>query len=534
MHKFILLITFLFLTSIGIAQTVYSPLSNESLYGFLDELANLKIIDLNSAVKPYSRLEIATKLKQAKDSSAVLNKRQVAEVDFYLKDFNKELLPGKFDGKRKDVFYYKDSLFSITVNPILGVQIWNNDSGLALHRWNGGEMFGSIGKRFGFYANLTDNYEMNMVGNEMYRNQRLGGNYKSFTDNSAEFSEMKGGLTYTWKWGNIGLIKDHFTWGNSYHGANILSGRTPSFAHIKLNVKPVKWLEFNYIHGSLVSEVRDSSSSYFSGVNDRKLLVGKYLAANLLTIEPIKGLKVSVGNSIVYSDRLQVAYFIPFFFFKSVDHTLNYGTGNYGGQNAQMFLDISSRQIRGVHLFTTLFVDEISKKRMFIDSTHSNFVSFKAGAAWSNVFNSNATLIAEYTRTNPVTYRHFVNTTTFESNGYNLGHYLRDNAQELAFMVRYKPIKNLRIVVQYVMAEAGELYGYTGTNRDGWGLPFIDAAKWKSDRIRLKASYEIINDIRVFGSYQYSNVSGDYSSLYTMPYYQGKQSTVSFGVVVGI
>ena len=98
MHKFILLITFLFLTSIGIAQTVYSPLSNESLYGFLDELANLKIIDLNSAVKPYSRLEIATKLKQAKDSSAVLNKRQVAEVDFYLKDFNKELLPGKFDG----------------------------------------------------------------------------------------------------------------------------------------------------------------------------------------------------------------------------------------------------------------------------------------------------------------------------------------------------------------------------------------------------------------------------------------------------
>ena len=112
--------------------------------------------------------------------------------------------------------------------------------------------------------------------------------------------------------------------------------------------------------------------------------------------------------------------------------------------------------------------------------------------------------------------------------------YLRDNAQELAFMVRYKPIKNLRIVVQYVMAEAGELYGYTGTNRDGWGLPFIDAAKWKSDRIRLKASYEIINDIRVFGSYQYSNVSGDYSSLYTMPYYQGKQSTVSFGVVVGI
>ncbi|MCK7533926.1 MAG: hypothetical protein MZV63_24305 [Marinilabiliales bacterium] len=40
---------------------------------------------------------------------------------------------------------------------------------------------------------------------------------------------MKGGVTWSWKWGWIGLIKDNFIWGNNYNGANIFDGKNPYF-----------------------------------------------------------------------------------------------------------------------------------------------------------------------------------------------------------------------------------------------------------------------------------------------------------------
>ena len=94
----------------------------------------------------------------------------------------------------------------------------------------------------------------------------------------------------------------------------------------------------------------------------------------------------------------------------------------------------------------------------------------------SNLFDKNITLTAEYTRTNPIAYRHFVNSTTYASNQYNLGHYLRDNAQEIAFEVQYKPIARLRIEASIILAEKGEEYEYTGTGGSGLGLSFIDTS----------------------------------------------------------
>ena len=45
-------------------QEVPHPIRNTGVYEFLDELASLKIIELNSAIKPYSRLFIAERLKE--------------------------------------------------------------------------------------------------------------------------------------------------------------------------------------------------------------------------------------------------------------------------------------------------------------------------------------------------------------------------------------------------------------------------------------------------------------------------------------
>jgi hypothetical protein len=112
-------------------------------------------------------------------------------------------------------------------------------------------------------------------------------------------------------------MKDNFVWGNNYNGANILSGKQPSFAYLQFKMNPTKWFDFTYIHGALVSQVLDSSKIYGIGSGLRKSFFPKYLAANILTVRPIKHFFISLGNSIVYSDKyIQPIYLIPFMFYK--------------------------------------------------------------------------------------------------------------------------------------------------------------------------------------------------------------------------
>ncbi len=166
--------------------------------------------------------------------------------------------------------------------------------------------------------------------------------------------------------GSVGLVKDKLQWGNNYNGANIFGGNNPSFVQLRLHLNPVKWFDFNYFHGWLNSMVVDSARSYWVtnsyGTDYREVYHKKFIAANMFTFTPLNYLNISAGNSIVYTDiDLYPAYLIPVFFYKSVDHSVNSGINN---MNSQMFFDISSRQIRHLHLYTSLFVDELSVKRI--------------------------------------------------------------------------------------------------------------------------------------------------------------------------
>ena len=93
--KKLLLIFFLFnliqlLNTNLFSQEVPHSINNKGIYDFLDELANNHIVEINSAVKPYSRLYIANRLKEAEEKREQLNARQGKELDFYLMDFGKE------------------------------------------------------------------------------------------------------------------------------------------------------------------------------------------------------------------------------------------------------------------------------------------------------------------------------------------------------------------------------------------------------------------------------------------------------------
>ena len=556
---FLLFFLFTFIQILNLklySQEVPQPVSNYGIYEFLDELAIDKIISINSVIKPYSRLFISKRLQEAEEKRELLNSRQQKELDFYLMDFGKELSEGwrnparlndvsrsggaqwlkggkgqssyakaSADRKRMDLFYYKDSLFALTVNPILGAEIFYNSDGKATYWRNGLEARAYV-QHWGFYASLRDNHETPLLGLPAYLTDRVNGHIKE--GNSWE--EMMGGVTYSWKWGNAGLVKDNLQWGDNYHGANIFSGNNPSFVQIRLHLNPVKWFEFNYFHGWLNSMVVDSSQSYWVtnsyGTSYREVYHKKFLAANMFTFIPFKNFNISAGNSIIYSDLgLFPAYLVPIFFYKAVDHSVNSGIDN---MNSQMFFDVSSRQIKNLHLYATLFIDELSIPRIF-KKDEWNFLSYKAGFRVSNFPISNLSFTTEFTYTYPLTYQHYVPTLTFESNDYNLGYYLRDNSREWYLALSYKPERTLNINLYFTDAIRGPDYTELGGSRIG--NPPLAYVQWHNRSAGLKATYQIINDLYTWCSFAVSNITGD--KRWSPDYFYGRKNTFNVGVTAG-
>jgi len=539
------------------AQIVYEHVSNVAIYDFLDELANAKIFEINSAIKPYSRTFIAEKLQIADENRDRLNKRQQQELDFYLKDYRLELKPTTKGMKPLNLFpksehfatalnplgfHYRDSIFTASVRPIWGIDYFINSNGSAYHRWGGLEAFAYITENIGGYTSLRDNYESEVLSDPEYFNQWPGAPKKGSPEGGVEYSEARGGLMASWKWGAIGVVKDHNVWGNGYNGTNIFSGRTPSFAQIKLQLTPVRWFEFNYFHGWLVSEVVDSANSRWENDVYRSVFYPKYVAANMFTIRPVKNLEVSLGNSIVYSDmNVHLAYLIPFLFYKSVDHTLNAtNSADQTGQNSQLFLDISSRNIKNLHLFLTLFVDEFSIERV-TDPDRFNLFSWKGGFRLSNWPFQNLIFTGEFTYTLPLTYQHNISTTTFESNKYLMGHYLRDNSNDIYFSARYKPVRGLTFDFSYTFARHYNDYIYDYTP-DLDKVPVMQDLTWKSSEITLHGKYEFLNNAYVFAGLSFGNVEGFdvdgqsaefYLDRYGPALFQGETTTFRAGFNIG-
>ena len=553
--KKLFIIIFAFINLTAYSQFVNESVQRTNIYDFLDELANEKVITINSLVKPYSRAFIAEKLQEAYAQKDNLSKRMVKEIAFYMKDYRLETTYNTKGMKPLNIFHkkdhlassanpvaitYRDSLVGFSLRPIWGIEYFINDNESAFHRWGGVEGFGYFSKNLGGWVSLRDNHENILLTDPSYFNQRLGSPRKGSVKGGVDYSETRGGLVYSWKWGAAGIIKDQVVWGNNYNGANIFAGRVPSFAHIMLKLKPVKWFEFNYFHGWLVSDVVDSSRSYWDGDTYREVMYNKFLAANMFTFTPFKNFNFSFGNSIVYSDMgVHAAYLVPFLFYKSVDHTLN-STNNYAGQNAQLFFDISSRNIKHLHLYFTLFVDEFSITRITNSKEH-NFLSYKGGFRLSNWPLQDLIFTGEMTYTLPMTYQHRITTTTFESNNYGLGHYLRDNSMDLFFQLTYKPIRGLRIDLSYNYAVHGNQYDYR-TYDPPDQAPIMEDKTWQKSAVGLKAKYEFFNNAYVFAGIILQDVQAfevdglmpeDYLGMYTPEMYWGNTTTMNLGFNIG-
>ena len=566
MKKTILSILFIFAFLAVSAQDIPEHISYTRIYDYLDELATDNIIELNSVAKPYARTFIAEKLLQAQGKKDKLNKRQRDELRFFLNEFalEQDKLPGTnltisrnenltFAGIQPGLSY-RDSVFRVKITPLLGMDITRNSNGTITKRWYGADFQAMFGKHLSVYGSLRDiSIDGPLLARPGYLNDYPGYEYKE-SASGGDFSDSRGGIKYSWSWGSIGLVKDNVIWGDNYHGSNILSGRAPSFPMLTLHLKPTKWFELQYFHGWLVSDVLDSTRYYLDNLGAKHYrMKNKFIAANMLTFTPVDNLNLSVGNSIIYAeDNVQPGYFLPIAFYKSIDHTLTKGL-NLENQNSQIFLNFSSRNIKHLHFFTSVYADEISWGRFLPKSKERNPISYKVGADLSNFPIENLSLVAEYTNTNIINYKHSIPALTWASNGYNLGSYLGDNSEEMYLAMRYKPIRGLDLSLSYTDAKHGNEYEYVRDNHAIDAIisqPSPGSITWSNKTLGFNAQYEVFNNAYAIVNVAYSNIQGynltstpivgevrktaqGYLDLFTPAYLQGKNTTVTVGFSFG-
>ena len=570
------------------AQNIPVPLSYTKVYDFIDELITNGVVSNQTAIRPYTRNQIADLLTQAQRADSLLSKRQADELKFYLNEFalENDLMVDNhvqysdhrtFSLSLADPqFSYKslNNMFKMRIRPILGGDVMLSKKGAIIQRWWGAELQMDIAKHLSIWGSLRDNSWNGNWLNKTYfpsEYERIKGakihygasqvmpalsplagvQYKE-ASYGGDFSDSKGGINlYSW-WGSIGIQRENIRWGDAYHSSNILSGRSPAVPMITLQLTPCRWFQLDYFHAWLVSNVLDSTYYYLENTTQggNTLLnyrpYNKFMAANMFTFTPIKQLSLSFGNSIVYAEQtIQAAYLIPIAFYKSLDHLLTKGIRTQN-QNSQAFASISVRPVNHIQLYGSFFIDEIKFSRFKPSEPENNPISYLVGFNWSGWPIDGLSLRGEFMRSYIACYTHSIDVLTWESNSYNMGHYMGDNAQSIYGELAYRPVRGLLLKLSYTHDTKYNSYAYLRDNiSETIAQKPFDQPIYRNQEVRLDGIYEPHPNMYMTLSIGYNNAQGfDNIKTNALPsellgsaqyyldrfcplYYQGKNLTIS-------
>ncbi len=578
------------------AQAIPVPMQYTEVYDYIDELITDGVITRQTAVRPYTRKQVADMLVEAQQADSILNRRQKKDLAFYLnvfalerdtistnfvqytdrRTFNLSLANPQFS------YLTKNKLFKMSIEPILGMDLYGSKRGLIIKRWWGADLKMDIAHHVSIWGSLrdisyngtvalSDKYFANdyakidgaKITKPGYLNNLAGVQYKE-ANYGGDFSDSKGGISlYSW-WGSIALQRENIRWGDSYHCSNILSGRNPAVPMLSLQLTPCRWFQFDYFHAWLVSNVLDSTNYYVEntttgGTYKHYRPANKFMAANMFTFIPIKYVSFSFGNSVVYAERnVQAAYFIPFAFYKSLDHLLTKGL-SVENQNSQLFGSLSVRPWDHIQLYTSIYVDEFKLARLKKTNPENNLVSYLVGFNWSGWPLTGLSLKGEFMRSYIACYTHSIDVLTWASNGYNMGHYMGDNAQSIYVELAYRPIRGMRLKLTYTNDTKFNSYAYLRRGGKDGGIsqtiaqkPF-DKAIYRNDEVALDGIYEVhpnmylrvnltYNNARGYDNLEQTIVSEDagekctaqyYLNKFCPAYYQGHNFTAVVGFSFG-
>ena len=516
--RLLILFSFLVVTIPLNAQIVFEPLSRD-VYSFLERLSDKGVIEIENVVKPLSRKYIAGKIIEAEGKSDMLNSLEKKELEFYRQDYyfeidafrdeNKDKVSlsyfNKDAGGRYRAFSYSDKILKVNVDPLIGYQISFPGKLRNIHSWMGLSSYGYISDNIGFSMDFRSNSESGTYYDMLKRFTPETGVIARESGGEIDYSQVNSTASVDWDWGSFIVAKDFMEYGYAKSGNLVLSNKAPSFPYIQLRLNPVKWLNFYYFHAFLNSDVIDSAKleEY-----KRDIYVNKYFAWHSLVVTPLKGLDISIGESVVYSNKLELVYLMPFLFYYYADDFLSNRHDKPGDANQQIFFSLSSRNhIKNTHLYATMFIDELTLRgiggTLFVDGqTVSNAFSdtssrtqlgYTVGMSTVDMPVNNLTFTIEYTRINPFVYGHHDPAQTYTSSSYILGHWIGQNADLIYAEFNYRFLRGLQATLygEYVRKGSSDYSDQYGDHQP----VFLFGLKNYYTYLGLDIKYELVHDL---------------------------------------
>ncbi len=498
------------------AQTIWeSP--KHPVNGFLSRQAQKGNINITDFILPMSRKEISLQLKALKDSSNKLSLIEKKELSFYLQEYA-EFNPVKADSTtflKKDQYgrwrflTIDDSDFVLRGEPVIGIESTIGQGKSILKNSGGLQLWGHVNKNISFQAYFA---EINEFGNgidtlKQFSNETGVVKTQNIDPKSRtlNYSNFRGSISYDIGKASLSLGSDQLQWGYGENGRLIMSDKAPSYPFIRLDYQPLKWVKFHYAHNWLQSGIIDSARTYNKGNQiygtERELYVSKFMATHSLNFFPINGLALSIGESIIYSDKLNVGYMIPIMYFKAFDRSSSRYRIN-SGSNSQFFFQASSRNhLPGTHFYTTLFIDEIRMSEVFNSQKSRNQIGFNAGASVTDILLPYLTIGMEYTRINPFVYQNLIPAQNYTHQNYLIGDWIGQNADRFTSWIKYNPIPRLNTKIRFDYIRKGQ----DGTLEDQYYAEpqpkFLSSKVDIQKQLLIEAGYELINNLNIKASY---------------------------------
>lgn len=536
--------------SLLVAQTNYEPVSS-SVYTFLERMSGKGLIQLNEEIKPFSRQYLARriqnlelKIQNEKEANIKISKIEHEELEFYIREFAAELKKLEFDlleyeshhklidlgydnlgfdkFNRFRLYSYESDQFGIFADPILSYEYHSVEEGNWWSYSNGIKLHGYLGNNVGFDLQFYDNHPRgDGIDFDRIFTPETGYEFDVVKGDGLDYDRLNANLNFSWEFITLSLSKDFNYYGSGEDGKLILSDKAPSFPSLKIEVYPTDWLKFSYIHGSLHSQVLDSSTFRFSPHRNHISTVEKYFVSHMLSITPYTFLNFSFGESVIYSDKFEPIYLIPIAFFRFADHYLTDPDENAG--NAQLFGSFWYKNYwLKTKFYGSIFIDELTT----YEEDYPEAVGYNIGLKSIDPLIPESELVVEYTRINPFVYFHADSAQTYWNYGYEMGHWIGSNADEIFVSFRKRILRGLNLDFWYRYIRKGseedfEEPRYQSTQNFLWG----DKTYYKF--YGIKAAYEITHGFFATLLYENANIQSDHNS-------SSKNSNFTFTLKYGI
>lgn len=521
--KFLLIAIILIYSEIS-SQGLYVDY-NHPVYNFLESMEVVGIIqNFHNQTRPMLRSKVTNYLSQIFDRRFELSSFDRELLEYFINEFYFDIT-GKLDkydilfsSKKYDISSQREKFifaYSEADNFSAFVKSHFNFSSLMSKIQNpaqyaviGGRVYGSFHNKLGFEIDGMNGLVFGSKNLALQLNE-LTYNFKLNERPENRFFDISYGyLLVEFSHINFGIGKNRRTIG---YGINklILSDFSPSFEKIEFNLN-YKNFTFDFLHGWL----QDTSSR---AENNSQ----RYFVHHRLAFSPFKNFYLGIGEAVIYARTSPVlSYLNPFNFYKSVEHQLN------DRDNTLLYFDFSFIPIKSMRVYSTFLIDDIDfakvGKKWFGNKTATNF----GIKLYHELFDKPVDLTFEFTRIEPYTYTHRIETNKYVNFNYPLGTEQPPNSYRIDLQINCDFTPRFNVLAHYYFTKWGKNYYANGElinvggdihigkrDQDSDYVTFLAGEIEKIDNFNLMITYELVKNIKLNSSLFFTKFSSGSSSL---------------------